>query len=279
MCGHEAVVATLTLTAALALAMPGRISASAALRADTSCQATADTTPPRNAVLDSLAALWSDDSFTSIVDGQPNAPGHAELVGIFGWLDLPRAPRPLAIGIVAAYTPCWNPFFWNSQFSLLVPLQWGGGRRPRFGRLGLAWQQRWVASIKQKLTVATYLEADLPTAAGTSGVPVILIGVAAKAWGPRVGFLNGTVVFDSDGGLLAWGLLTALKAPLSASAYLSVDYAFVKARALRSSSLIEVAPVFSAGSHLAISPGLVLGLGHRESTARWGAGVRLTYVF
>lgn len=267
------------LAAALALVAPGQISARRPFQVPAPHPAPIDTTTRRSAALDTLTALWSNNSFTSIVDGQPNPPGHGEVIGNFGWLDLTVAPRPLIIGIVPAYTPRWSPFFWNSQFSLLIPLQWGGGGGPRFGNLGLAWQQRWVASVKQKLMVASYLEADLPTATGASGVAVTLIGAAAKVWGTSVGFLNGTVVLDGDGGLGAWGLLAAYKMPLSASAYLTGDYLFVKTRSQRSSNLIEAAAVFSAGTHLAISPGLVLGLGHRESTPRWGAGVRLTYFF
>lgn len=269
-----------TLAAALALVAPGQISARRLFQVQAQNPASIDTTARRTAALDSLTALWSNNSFTSIVDGQPNPPGHGEVIGNLGWLDVRVAPRPLIIGIIPAYTPRWSPFFWNSQFSLLIPLQWGGGGGgPRFGRLGLAWQQRWVASIKQKLMVATYLEADLPTAAGASGVAVTFIGAAARVWGTGVGFLNGTVVLDGDGGPAAWGLLTAYKTPLSATAYLTGDYIFVKTRSQRSSSLIEVAAVFSAGTRLALSPGLVLGLGHRESTPRWGAGVRLTFFF
>jgi hypothetical protein len=232
----------------------------------------------RSAALDTLTALWSNDGFNSIIDGQPNAPGGAELVGDLGWLSLAVGPRPLIIGIIPSYTPPWTTFFRNAQFSLLIPLRWGG-RGPRFGNLGIAWQQRWVASIRHKSTFATYLEADFPTGAATPVTGLTIAGAAASVFGSGVGFLNAAILLDGGSGLGAWSVLGAYKHPVSAGTYLSGDYIYLKTRDQRSANILEFAAVFSAGSNLAISPGGVIGLGHRDTAPSWGAGVRLTYLF
>jgi hypothetical protein len=267
-----------TVAAALALATPGQTSARPLRLPGAEQSLPADTIAPRTAALDTLTALWSNDGFNSIIDGQPGPPGSVKLAGDLGWLNLTVGPRPLIIGVIPSYTPPWTTFFRNSQFSLLIPLRWGG-RGPRFGNLGIAWQQRWVASIRHKSTFATYLEADFPTGAATPVTGLTIAGAAASVFGSGVGFLNAAILLDGGSGLGAWSFLGAYKLPVSAGAYLSGDYVFIKARDHRSTNLLELAAVFSAGSNLAISPGGVIGLGHREITPSWGAGVRLTYLF
>jgi hypothetical protein len=87
------------------------------------------------------------------------------------------------------------------------------------------------------------------------------------------------MLVSSSDGLVLWSFTGAYKLPVSAGTYLNADYAFAQGRNQRSVNLLELAVVFSVGSHLTVSPGGVIGLGHREITPRWGAGVRLIYVF
>lgn len=269
--------AAIAVTVALALALPARPRAQT-LGKDTASRHPPTDTAARRAALDSLTILWSNDAFSSVVDGQPIAPGQGELVLDIGWLNLPTPPKPLLFGIGASYTPRWSPFFWDSQFGLVIPLRWGSSGL-RLNRIGLAWQQRWVASIRHKLTFATYLQTDFPTSDELPGILVTLVCVAARAWESGTGFLNGILVLDGEGGPAAWGVLTAYKSPLSRNAYLSIDYSFLGVRAQRSVNIIEGAVVFVVGPSLAVSPGAVLGLGHRETTPLWGAGVRFTFTF
>lgn len=266
------------LAVLLALAPPSQLRAQTIDTAMAAQQSPADTLARRAAILDSLTARWSNDAFSSIVDGQPSPPGAAELLVDLGWLNLPAAPRPLLIGVVPAYTPGWSPFFRNSQFGLLIPLRWGSNGL-KLNRIGIAWQQRWVASIRHRLTLATNLQTDFPTSNELPGILVTVVGVAARAWRSGTGFLNGTVILDGEGGPAAWGFLAGYKAQLSSNTYLSFDYNFLGLRAQRSVNLIEGAVVFNLSPRLAISPGAVLGIGHRETTPLWGAGVRLTFTF
>lgn len=268
----------ITVAAALAIIILGPAMAQSPTRDGAARQPPADTSARRTATLDTLSALWANNGFNSIIDGQPNPPGRGEVLVNIGWLDQPVGDRPLGLAIIPAYTPAWTAFFRNMQVSLPIPLQWGH-RGLEFGDLGLAWQQRWVASVRQRLMLATYLEVSLPTARGSSGVEALLTGVAARVLGPGVAYLSGTVQIDSDGDLGAWGFLTAYKFPFSAGAYLTADYFFTKERGEPSANLIELSAVGAVGGHLTIGPGVVIGIGHREVTPRWGAGVRLTYVF
>lgn len=267
-----------TLAAALALVAPGQSSACRLLQVEAPTSVPIDTITPRAAELDTLTALWSNDAFSSIIDGQPNAPGGVELLGDFGWLNLAVGPRPLIIGIIPSYTPPWTTFFQNAAFGLRIPLRWGG-RGPRFGNLGIAWQQRWVASVRHKSTISTYLEADFPTGASTPLAGLTIAGVAARVLGSGVGYLNAAILLDGGSGLGAWSILGAYKLPVSAGTYLSGDYVFVKARDQASTNILEFAAAFILSDHLLISPGGVIGFGHREFTPSWGAGIRFIYLF
>jgi hypothetical protein len=164
------------------------------------------------------------------------------------------------------------------QLSLPIPMLWGSNGL-RFGNIGIAWQQRWVADLRRKLALSSYLGAGFTPPAGINGVTATLTGIGVMVMGSGVGFLNGSMLVSSSDGLVAWSFLGAYKLPVSANSYLSGDYAFVKARDQRSTNILELAAVFIPSDHLLISPGGVIGFGHREVTPSWGAGVRFIYFF
>jgi hypothetical protein len=268
----------ITVAAALALLTPGSASSQSAKQIGVRRSPPADTSTRRSAALDTLTSLWSNDAFSTLIDGQPNSPGGAELDISLGWLNLAGAERPLLIGFVPSYTPAWTDFSRNMQLSLPIPMLWGSNGL-RFGNIGIAWQQRWVADLRRKLALSSYLGAGFTPPAGINGVTATLTGIGVMVMGSGVGFLNGSMLVSSSDGLVAWSFLGAYKLPVSAGTYLSADYAFAQGRNQRSVNLLDLAAVFSAGSHLTISPGAVIGLGHRDVTPRWGAGVRLVYFF
>lgn len=235
-------------------------------------------TTARRSTLDSLTDRWNNDSLSTVVDGQPDPPGGGEIVGEIGWLHHEVGPEPLRLGMSAWYTPAGTGLWRNMLLGVLVPLRWDR-RGPRFDAIGFAWQQRWLASVRSRLSLASYIQADLLTLSDDAEAMLTVVGVAAAVLGPGVGYLNGAIIAAEGSDNSAWYLLAAYKLPLSNTSYLHLGLVSLDESGEPSTSTLELAAVFTTGSRLKVSPGIVLGLARHETTPLWGAGLSLTYSF
>jgi hypothetical protein len=163
---------------------------------------------------DDVAERQSFDAFTSLQDGQPDAPGDWELEMSSGWSTLRHGPDATVAEPTLKYTPhrytqsgyeLWE----NSQLSLRMPVQVGDGEVEGNGDMTFGWQERWFKEGDIRLpsggngaaggggvalpSFSTLAEVRMPTGDRSNGADGTFTAILAKDFGPGTTYLNGWV--------------------------------------------------------------------------------------
>jgi len=235
---------------------------------------------------DDVAARQSMDSFTSLEDGQPSAPGLMELQLDFGWSTISDESDSGLLDTQLKYTPDGSDFLRNMKLSVTVPLELGNARIDGNGDSEFAWQQRWVAEHDDTPTFATILSMRAPTGDRSSGFDGTFVGIVAKDWGPGTFFFNGWVKSANGNNIenrrdFQWGGRFAYLWHFAEDAALTIDYVNQTSEVHGESNinLLELGAQFEINDRLTVGPGVFVSLDGKDSTPNFGGGIRVTYGF
>jgi len=267
---------------------------------------------------DPVALRQEIDSFTSLQDGQPAAPGDWELQLDGGWNTRSHRHDHTLIEPVVKYTPhrytsSGYEFFEAMQLSLRMPLDVGRGEVVGNGDMTFGWQERWLVEHDGLPTVATLAEIRMPTGRKSNGADGTLTGILDKDFGPGTMYLNGwvrtangesenggegrtakyCVDFYSSGASQSlcengcdrrhfqWGVRLGYKWRVCGRTSLIVDYVHQSSEKTGRDNvnLLELAAEFRTQHRVAFGPGVFVGLDRNAETPRLGAGFRILYLF
>lgn len=152
---------------------------------------------------DPVALRQEVDTFTSLQDGHPAAPGDWELQLDSGWLTLPARPNAVPLTSTVKYTPhryteSGYEFFEAMQLSLSMPLEMVKGDYDGSGDMTFGWQERWVAEHDGVPTLATLAQVRMPSGHDSRGADATFTGIVDKDFGPGTIYLNGWVRTASE---------------------------------------------------------------------------------
>lgn len=266
---------------------------------------------------DPVALRQEIDTFSSLRDGQPAAPGDWELQLESGWLNY-HGGRANSVPLTPTvkytphrYTDSGYEFFEAMQLSLSMPLEMIRGDYDGSGDMVFGWQERWVAEHDGIPTLATLAEIRAPTGHDSHGTDGTLTGIVAKDVGPGTAYLNawvrtangndqpaGDACFTAplpghdpsafglcgargDVRHLQWGGRLGYKLPVARRAALLIDYVHQTSQAdgRGNINLLELGAEFRSQHRLSFGPGLLVGLDGRDQTPALAAGFRLIYLF
>jgi hypothetical protein len=240
---------------------------------------------------DPVALRQEVDTFSSLRDGHPAAPGDWELQLDTGWLTSPRRSDSVPLVPTVKYTPhryteSGYEFFEAMQLSLSMPLEMVDGSAPGSGDMNFGWQERWVAEHEGVPTLATLAEVRMPSGHESSGADGTFTGILDKDVGPGTLYLNGwarSANGDNTDDLrhFQWGLRAGYKWRIVERVALVADGAHqVSERGGRpDTNVLELGAECRTKHHLAFGPGILVGLDGHGDTPRFGAGFRVVYLF
>jgi hypothetical protein len=277
--------------AAFSLPQPATPLATPQHPATSSQPAAPDKREKRHWMKDEVALRQEIDTFTSLEDGQPAAPGDWELELDSRWDTRSGRPDPALIMPTLKYTPHrytehGYEFFENSQLSLRMPLETGNGDVDGNGDLTFGWQERLCSESGLLPTLATLAQVRMPTGHDSNGADGTLTGIVDKDFGPGTMYLNAwarTANGDNVDDLrrFQWGFRAGYKWRVARGFALVGDY--VHQTSLQTGhanvNLLEFSAEFRTRRHLSFGPGLFVGLDHAGETPYLGAGFRFIYLF
>jgi hypothetical protein len=240
---------------------------------------------------DDVALRQEIDTFSSLEDGQPAAPGDWEMELGSGWDTRRGRPDPALLEPTLKYTPHrytdhGYEFFENAQLSLKMPLEAGNGEVAGNGDLTFGWQERWCKESGLLPTLATLAQVRIPDGDESSGADGKLTGIADKDLGPGTTYLNGWVKTANGDNVddprhFQWGFRTGYKWRVAEGFALVGDYVHQTSQETGHGNvnLLEFSAEFRTEHHLAFGPGLFVGLDHAGETPYIGAGFRFVYLF
>jgi len=244
--------------------------------------------PPSSAAPDEdeITEHQSVDSFSSLEDGQPGAPGEWEVQIDMGWRTTSGEHDPFSLNMEIQKTLSGSEFLNNTQLIVAVPLELGLGGVDGNGDVNLEWQQRWVKDNGTMPTLSTLTEVRLPTGYHSSGVDGKITGIVAKEAGPGTLYFNAfaeTANGDNVEDLrhFQWGFRGGYKWRINEKFALIGDYVNQSSEEEGHANInaLELSGMYKATEHLTIGPGILIGLDHNDETPNFGAGVRLMINF
>jgi hypothetical protein len=233
---------------------------------------------------DEVAERQSFDTWSTLEDGQPGAPGELEIHLASGWQTRSGEHDPVFLHPELEYTLDGSEFLRNTQLDLGVPLTLGYGDYAGEGDIEFGWQQRWVKEECNMPTLATLAEMRIPSGYEGSGVDGKLTGIVAKDVGPGTAYLNAFVETANGHEIddlrhFQWGGRVGYKWRISDCFSLIGDYVHQSSEETghANSNTLELSTEYKFNEHLSIGPGIVIGLDRNEETPYLGAGFRLVY--
>jgi hypothetical protein len=233
---------------------------------------------------DEVAERQSVDTWSSLEDGQPGAPGELEIHLASGWQTRSGEHDPVFLRPALEYTLDGSEFLRNAQLILGVPLTLGFGDYVGNGDINFGWQQRWVKEEGIMPTLATLAEMRIPSGYEGSGVDGKLTGIVAKDIGPGTAYFNAFVKTANgheidDLRYFQWGGLVGYKWRITDAFSFITDYVHKSSEEAghANSNTLELSAEYKFNEHLSIGPGIVIGLDRNEETPYFGAGFRMVY--
>ncbi|HVP11266.1 MAG TPA: hypothetical protein VMV94_08795 [Phycisphaerae bacterium] len=233
---------------------------------------------------DEVAERQSIDTWSSIEDGQPGAPGELEIHLASGWQTRSGEHDPVFLHPELEYTLDGSEFLRNTQLLLGVPLTLGFGDYAGEGDIEFGWQQRWVKEEGLMPTLATLAEMRIPSGYEGSGVDGKFTGIVDKDIGPGTAYLNAFIITANghevdDLRHFQWGARAGYKWRITDALALLVDYVHQSSEETghANSNTLEVSSEYKVTEHFSIGPGIVIGLDRNGETPYFGAGCRFVY--
>jgi hypothetical protein len=224
---------------------------------------------------DTLAAVQSNDGFNTLEDGQPGTPGTWEALIQPGWSQQLDSPDEWNLELQFQHTFAATPFLRNLQLSLGLAFATTAGAVTA-GDLVAAWQQRWIADSARMLSLATLLEMDLPTAAGSTDVVTTLTGIVVKTFGFGNVYLNGYAQADSGPQIELWGYRLGYGLRIGSASGVIGDYVRQRERDVPVSNTFELSAFWAATDWISLGPGISVTREAGSGSSQWGAGVNIT---
>jgi hypothetical protein len=240
---------------------------------------------------DAIALRQEVDSFNTLEDGQPAAPGDWEMQLGTGWRTTSGHADPALIEPVLKYTPhryttSGYEFFEHSQLRLRMPMQLGIGRREGNGDLAFGFQERWMAEEGLLPTIATLAEIRIPNGYHSNDADGTFTAILDKDIGPGTAICNGWMKTANGEDIedlrrFQWGFRLGYKWRFADRAALITDYVhqISEQRGHGNLNQLELSAEFRTKHHLAFGPGLFVGLDGHDETPHFGAGFKITYLF
>jgi hypothetical protein len=233
---------------------------------------------------DDVAERQSFDTYSTLEDGQPGAPGELEIHMVSGWQTRSGEHDPVFLTPQLEYTLNGSEFLRNTQLNLGVPLTLGFGDYVGNGDTTFGWQQRWVKEDCNMPTLSTLAEMRIPTGYEGSGVDGKFTGIVAKDLGPGTAYLNAFVITANghevdDLRHFQWGGRVGYKWRISECFALIGDYVHQSSEETghANSNTLELSTEYKISENLSVGPGIVIGLDRNEETPYFGAGLRAVY--
>ena len=233
---------------------------------------------------DDVAERQSVDTWSTLEDGQPGAPGELEIHLASGWQTRSGEHDPVFLEPELEYTLDGSEFLRNTQLILGVPLTLGFGDYVGNGDIEFGWQQRWVKEEGMMPTLATLAEMRIPSGYEGSGVDGKLTGIVAKDIGPGTAYFNAFIITANgheveDVRHFQWGGRVGYKWRITDAFSFITDYVHQSSEEMghANSNTLELSSEYKFNEHLSIGPGIVIGLDRNEETPYFGAGIRAVY--
>lgn len=250
---------------------------------------------------DPVTRRQSVDTFTTLEDGQPGAPGEIQMQLDAGWETRSGQPDEFTLRPELQWTPANGEFWRNLQLTLAVPMDLGNGAVDGNADLEFGWQQRWVKEEGLMPTLATLAEMRIPSGYHSAGVDGRLTGVVAKDFGPGTLYLN--VWMETVNGNnfdigeettflgitregegirhFRWGSRLGYKWRINDTFSLVGDIRNESSeqKGVGDIDAIDLSAEWHVTEQLTIGPGIIIGLDGHDETPKFGAGVRFVYAF
>lgn len=235
---------------------------------------------------DDVTVRQSVDSYSTLEDGQPGAPGRIQVQLDQGWETRSGESDAILFTPQLQYTPDWNDFSRLTQFTLSFPMEYGNGEIDGNADAELGWQQRWISEDGWVPTMATLLELRFPTGYRSSGIDGKLTGIVAKDLGPGTLYFNAFAKTVNGNNIdnardFQWGLRAGYQWVINEEFAITTDYVHQSSEeeGHADSNVLEVSGEWHIGDNLVFGPGISFGLDDNEETPDFGAGFRLTWAF